>query len=126
MLFVKLWQFDLEDRTPERRDARALVYTQTQDRPGVEIAPLFRDSREEVRVERWVPNISVALALPDGGELLVIDGAFDESGEHFVPQSWLRLPPQGRLTATVGTDGCTLWVKTGHLRHIRVPPRTGE
>jgi anti-sigma factor ChrR (cupin superfamily) len=126
VLFVKLWQFDLEDRTPERRDARALVYTQTQDRPGVEIAPLFHDSREDVRMERWVPNTSVALDLPDGGEFLVIDGAFDEGGERFTPQSWLRLPPQGRLSATGGRDGCTLWVKTGHLRHIQVPPCTGE
>ena len=126
MLFVKLWQFDLEDRTTARLDARALVYTYAQDRPGVEIAPLFHDSREEVRMERWVPNTSVALDLPDGGEFLVIDGAFDEGGERFASQSWLRLPPQGRLIATVGRDGCTLWVKTGHLRHIQVPPRTGE
>jgi len=126
VLFVKLWQFDLEDRTPARLDARALVYTHAQDRPGVEIAPLFHDSREEVRMERWVPNTSVALDLPDGGEFLVIDGAFDERGERFASQSWLRLPPQGRLIATVGRDGCTLWVKTGHLRHIQVPPRTGE
>jgi anti-sigma factor ChrR (cupin superfamily) len=27
VLSVKLWQFDLQDRTPVRRDARALVYT---------------------------------------------------------------------------------------------------
>src|SRR3954454_3909900 len=126
VLFVKLWQFDLKDRTPVRRDGRALVYTHAQDRPGVEIAPLFRDNREEVRMERWAPNTSVTLGLPDGGEFLVVDGALQEGGERFAPQSWLRLPPQGRLSATVGRHGCTLWVKTGHLRHIQVPPRTGE
>jgi ChrR Cupin-like domain len=126
VLFVKLWQFDLEDRTPARRDARALVYTHALDRLGVETAPLYRDSREEVRMERWVRDTSVPLDLPDGGEFLVINGAFDEGGEHFAPQSWLRLPPQGRLSATVGRDGCTLWVKTGHLRQIQVPPSTGE
>jgi anti-sigma factor ChrR (cupin superfamily) len=126
VLFVKLWQFDLKDRTPVRRDGRALVYTHAQDRPGVEIAPLFRDNREEVRMERWAPNTSVTLGLPDGGEFLVVDGALQEGGERFAPQSWLRLPPQGRLSATVGRHGWTLWVKTGHLRHIQVPPRTGE
>jgi anti-sigma factor ChrR (cupin superfamily) len=57
-LFVKLWQFDLQDRTPVRRDAQALVYTHAQGRPGVEIAALFHDSREEVRMERWQPNVS--------------------------------------------------------------------
>lgn len=123
VLLVKLWQFDLQDRTPVRLDASTLVYTRAQDRPGVDIAPLFHDSREEVRMERWQPDASIALDLPDGGEFLVLDGAFAEGGERFAAQSWLRLPPRGRLSATAGRDGCTLWVKTGHLRHIQVPPR---
>lgn len=122
-LFVKLWQFDLQDRTPVRRDAQALVYTHAQGRPGVEIASLFHDRREEVRMERWQPNASVVLDVPGGGEFLVLDGAFDESGEGFASQSWLRLPPGRQLCATAGRDGCTLWVKTGHLRHIQIPPR---
>ena len=123
VLLVKLWQFDLQDRTPVRRDARALVYTCAQGLPGVEIAALSHDSREEVRMERWQRDAPVGLDLPDGGEFLVLDGAFNEGGEIFAPQSWLRLPPRGQLSATAGRDGCTLWVKTGHLRHIQVPPR---
>jgi anti-sigma factor ChrR (cupin superfamily) len=126
VLFVKLWQFDLEDHTPVRRDACAFVYAPAQNRPGIEIAPLFQDSHEKVRMERWARNTSVVIDLPDGGEFLVINGTFDEGGERFAPQSWLRLPPQGRLSATAGIGGCVLWVKTGHLRHIQVPPRTGE
>ena len=105
-----------------RRDAQALVYTDAQVRPGVEIASLFHDSREEVRMERWQPNASVVLDLPDGGEFLVLDGTFDEGGERFAPQSWLRLPARGRLSAIAGREGCILWVKTGHLRHIQAPP----
>ena len=99
-LFVKLWQFDLEDRTSVRRDAQALVYARAQGRPGVEIASLFHDRREEVRVERWQPNASVVLDVPGGGEFLVLDGGFDECGEGFASQSWLRLPPSRRLCAT--------------------------
>jgi anti-sigma factor ChrR (cupin superfamily) len=121
VLFVKLWQFDLQDRTPVRRETQALIYTREPGRPGVEIAALFHDSREEVRIERWQPNTSVALDLPDGGEFLVLDGAFEEGGEGFTAQSWLRLPPRGRLSAVAARNGCTLWVKTGHLRHIQVP-----
>jgi len=126
VLFVKLWQFDLADRTPVRRDAQALVYTSAEGRPGVEIAALFGDAREEVRMERWLPDASVLLELPGGGEFLVLDGAFEEGGEAFAPQSWLRLPPGGRVRANAGRDGCTLWVKTDHLRHIQVPPRTSN
>ena len=32
VLFVKLWQFDLEDRTKVRRDAQAVAYTSAPDR----------------------------------------------------------------------------------------------
>jgi hypothetical protein len=99
-----------------------VTYTHAQGRPGVKTAALFQDSREDVRVERWLPSASVTLELPGGGEFLVLDGAFRESGEEFAPQSWLRLPRQARLSATAGREGCTLWVKTGHLRHIQAPP----
>src|SRR6202045_3584211 len=33
VVFVKLWQFDLDDRTPARRDTQALVYAHAEDRP---------------------------------------------------------------------------------------------
>jgi ChrR Cupin-like domain len=122
VLFVKLWQFDLADRTSVRRDAQTVTYTHAQGRPGVETAALFQDSREDVRVERWLPSASVTLELRGGGEFLVLDGAFRESGEEFAPQSWLRLPPQGHLNAIAGSAGCALWVKTGHLSHILAPP----
>ena len=71
-------------------------------RPGVEIAPLFHDGREEVRMERWAPNASVTLELPGGGEFLVLDGTFERKRRKFATQSWLRLPPRGRLSATAG------------------------
>lgn len=126
VLFVKLWQFDLQDRTPVRLPAEAITYAQAEGRPGVEIAALFDDGREDVRMERWQPNASVSVDLRDGGEFLVLDGAFDEGGEAFASQSWLRLPPGGKLRASAGRDGCTLWVKTGHLRHIQAPPGTSN
>jgi anti-sigma factor ChrR (cupin superfamily) len=124
VLFVKLWQFDLQDRTRVRLEAGGLAYEPAPDRFGVEIASLFHDGWEEVRMERWLPNAAVALDLPSGGEFLVVDGACSEGGESYTPQSWLRLPPGGRLTAAASGDGCVLWVKTGHLRHTQVPPRT--
>jgi ChrR Cupin-like domain len=122
VLFVKLWQFDLEDRTPVHRDARALAYTPLRDRPDVEIAALFHDNREDVRMERWRPHVPVALDLPGGGEFFLLEGTFNEDNEGFAPLSWLRLPPGAQLRAAAGKDGCTLWVKTGHLLHIQKPP----
>jgi hypothetical protein len=53
----------------------------------------------------------------------VLEGAFREGGERFEPQSWLRLPPGARLRATAGSNGCGLWVKSGHLAYAQEAPR---
>jgi anti-sigma factor ChrR (cupin superfamily) len=117
-LFVKLWQFDPADRTEVRIDSHTTDFVPVVRRRGVEAKPLFRDDREDVRLERWAPDAAIALATPDGAEFLVLDGGFTESGEDFTPHSWLRLPCDSTLQATAGPKGCTVWVKTGHLRHI--------
>jgi anti-sigma factor ChrR (cupin superfamily) len=115
VLFVKLWQFDPADRTRLRRDTGMMRYAPAPGRPGVELIPLFADGREDVRLERWVPGATIGLDLPGGAEVLVLEGGFDERGDHFEPQSWLRLPPGTVLHATAGPQGCKAWVKTGHL-----------
>ncbi len=121
-LFVKLWQFDPEDRRRIRLDTGALSYQPTPGRPGVEQKPLFRDSREDVRLERWLSGAAIELDLRGGAEFLVLEGSFDEGRDHFVPQSWLRLPPRSALRAMAGRDGCTVWLKTGHLLHVEAVP----
>jgi hypothetical protein len=118
ILFVKLWQFDLSDRTQVEIDTGKISYRPATGRPGVELISLFGDSREEVRLERWVSGAAVTMAVPGGAELLALDGDFHEGGERFEEQSWLRLPPGSTLQAKAGPKGCKVWVKTGHLLHI--------
>ncbi|MBV8090647.1 MAG: cupin domain-containing protein [Alphaproteobacteria bacterium] len=118
ILFVKLWQFDLCDRMQVRIDTSPMPYLPASDRAGIELIPLFRDSREEVRLERWLPGAAIAMTVPGGAEVLVLDGYFNEAGERFEVQSWLRLPAGGALHAKAGPEGCKVWVKTGHLRRI--------
>ena len=121
-IFVKLWQFDPDDRTEVRLDGGDRNYAPAQGRPGVEVIELFKDYQEEVRLEHWAAGAKVPL-LPRGGiELLVLSGGFREGGDAFAFQSWLRLPLGARLEATVGSDGCQLWVKEGHLRRAPAPP----
>jgi hypothetical protein len=121
-IFVKLWQFDLGDRTHVRIDTGKMPYLRTVQRPDIGIMPLFRDAREEVRLERWPAGGLVDLALPGGGEFLVLDGAFREGDEAFEAQSWLRLPAGARLEAVAGSRGCLVWVKTGHLAQMQTLP----
>jgi anti-sigma factor ChrR (cupin superfamily) len=118
LLFVKLWQFDLADRTEVRIDSGTADFMPAAERPGVRLKSLFRDAREDVRIERWAPRASITLPTPDGAEFLVLDGGFTESSEAFEPHSWLRLPCDSALQAIAGLEGCRVWVKTGHLRHI--------
>ena len=120
VIFVKLWQFDPADRTTVRIDSAMIPFAPAPDRPGVEIRPLFHDSHEVVRLERWAPHAQVELALPGGAEILVLDGAFREGSEDFATQSWLRLPAASHLRAEAGAEGCRVWVKTGHLA---TPPK---
>lgn len=115
VIFVKLWQFDPEDRTPIRIDTSKAQLVSVADRSGVEWLPLFRDSREEVRVERWAPNAHVVLSSPGGIELLVLDGECVEGGESLTSLSWLRLPPSSTLDTKAGPSGCRVWMKKGHL-----------
>jgi ChrR Cupin-like domain len=116
-LFVKLWQFDPDDRTPVRIDTSELSFLPAPDLPGIEFAVLYESAWELVLLERWAPSISIAVPIPAGIELLVLDGDFTEGGEEFIRYSWLRLPAGSTLRATAGPQGCRLWVKSGHLSH---------
>jgi hypothetical protein len=116
-LFVKLWQFDPDDRTPVRIDTSDLSFLPAPDLPGIEFAVLYDSAWELVLLERWAPGISIAVPIPAGIELLVLDGGFTEDGEEFTQYSWLRLPAGSTLRATAGPQGCRLWVKSGHLSH---------
>ena len=117
-LFVKLWQFDLQDRTHVRLHADKLARVSDATRPGVQVSPLFKDAHEDVRLEFWAAGARVELPLPEGGEFLLLEGQFQEGGERFEPQSWLRLPRASRLQADVGAQGAKVWAKLGHLGHL--------
>jgi hypothetical protein len=106
VLFVKLWQFDLTDRTQIGIETDGMPYRPATGRSGVELIPLFCDSREEVRLERWVSGASITIALPGGAEILALDGDFHEGGKRFEAQSWLRLPAGSTLQAKAGPEGC--------------------
>src|SRR6516164_1486581 len=73
-IFVKLWQFDPDDRTHVRIDTARVPYIAAPGRPGVELMPLFQDRRESVRLERWAPHAEIVLPAPAGLELLVLGG----------------------------------------------------
>ena len=76
-----------------------------------------------VLIERWAPNINIAVPLPAGIELLVLDGSFIESGEEFTRLSWLRRPAGATLRA-VGS--AVLWLGQAHAQVLWSEPRPAD
>ncbi|MFK7996109.1 MAG: cupin domain-containing protein [Granulosicoccus sp.] len=114
-IFVKLSQFDPDDRTFVHSDLNKLGAVEEQGRAGVRVSPLFKDAHEDVRMEHWPANANVTIDAPGGLELLVLDGAFTEGDDSLIRHSWLRLPAGGRMSAVAGPDGTRVWIKSGHL-----------
>ncbi len=114
-IFVKLWQFDPDDRTQFHVDTEHADYVADPARPGVSVLALHEDTREQVVMERWAPGAQVTIDAPKGAELLVIKGGFSDASEAFAPQSWLRLPAGGTTDLTAGSEGAQVWIKRDHL-----------
>lgn len=122
-ILVKLWQFAPDDRTHVVIDTTRIGGVPEAGRPGVAVTPLFRDDREDVRLERWAAATAVPLAWHGGAELFVLQGGFAEGGERFRRHSWLRLPGDGAAAFEAGPEGAVVWIKTGHLRFVAAPGR---
>jgi anti-sigma factor ChrR (cupin superfamily) len=121
VILVKLWQFDLADRTHVRIATDKIARIAERGRPGVEVTPLFRDEREDVRLEHWAPGAEVAVPADGGAELFVLEGGFSEGPDRLRRHSWLRAPIGGTIQAKAGPEGARVWIKTGHLRFAAPP-----
>ena len=113
IIFVKLRQFDESDRTEVKVKIQDLPTVNDPNRLGVSVTPLFKDEREEVRVESWQANTEVVIDAPGGAELLVLEGSFTEGQDYLVTQSWLRVPVNTLIIAKAGDRGTKVWLKTG-------------
>lgn len=121
VIMVKLWQFDPQDRTHVRIDTNKIGAVADAARPGVSVTPLFRDSREDVRIEHWAPHAETVVGAEGGAEYFVLAGSFAEGGDLLRTNSWLRLPDGVTSSAVAGEDGAKVWVKTGNLRYAGAP-----
>lgn len=115
IIFVKLAQFQEDDRTFIHADMNKLGSVPDANRSGVKVSPLFKDAHEDVRVEYWEPNTKVETDASGGAEFLILDGSFTESGDELRKESWLRVPVNTIVKAVTGSQGAKVWIKSGHL-----------
>lgn len=117
-IFVKLWQFDMDDRNQFRRNMASELTDKTN---GIRRAELHRDAREIVTYIELDPNTRFTLEDQGGIELLVLSGIFIEGPDTLTEGSWLRLPDGAILDGTSGPQGAKVWIKTGHLPFAKPP-----
>jgi len=117
VVLVKHCQFSLSDKTIVHANINKLEYIEPRDRPGVSVASMYKDSRESVRVERWAPNAAINFTAEGGAEIIVLKGSAVENSDSLQPQSWLRVPIGGQVSAIAGPEGTLAWIKTNHLKY---------
>jgi anti-sigma factor ChrR (cupin superfamily) len=98
-IFVKLWQFDMEDRTQFHKDMHAELGASEN---GVATAILHRDTRETVTFSNLEASATMTSDAPGGTEILVISGTAEVNGEALKQNAWLRLPDGTAMTAPFG------------------------
>jgi len=117
-IFVKLWQFGMEDRNQFRKTMADELAAPVN---GVATAQLHRDAREVVTYSHIEAGATLRNRDTGGIEMLIISGSVEESGETLNKGTWLRLPEGKSLSAIGGNDGAKVWIKTGHLPHAKPP-----
>ena len=119
-IFVKLWQFDMDDRTQFRK---TMADELSEPEHGVATALLHSDDRETVTYSHFDAAASLTSEPSGGCEVLVIEGDVQADADRLSKGSWLRLPEGDRLSLIAGENGAKVWMKTGHLPFAK-PPST--
>ncbi len=82
--------------------------------PGLHVMPLMRQGSGSTLV-RWAPNTYFNPHRHYGGEeIYVVDGVFADEYGTYPKGSWIRSPHMSMHTP-YSKEGCTIFVKTGHL-----------
>jgi hypothetical protein len=124
-IFVKLWQFDPDDRTPARIDTSELAFAPAPAFPGVEFALLYESAWELVLLERWAPGINIAARIPGASNCSVSTAALSKAarssrgsrGSGCRPVQSYK-PPRDRAAAKSGSSRATSRVSHG----CQLPP----
>ena len=116
IIFVKLHQFDVDDKEQKSIDTHKVEWQNTAVE-GVLIINLHEYKTEKVVLTKYAPNIQLESCKNLGGtELFVLEGAvYDENGV-YQKGSWLRLPHNSEFTPYTKENGALILQKTGHIK----------
>ena len=113
LLFVRLRQYPGTDRTHVVVGIDDASW-QSDRAAGVATLTLYAEERypDTVQVARWGAGAKPGgISYPDGVEIFVIEGSFEDETERYARHHWLRLPAGSRHEPFT-VEGCTLFVKS--------------
>ena len=112
-LFVKLRHLGADCVEREIVDTNTAEWFQGMV-PGLTVMPLMRQGSGSTLV-RWAPQTFFNPHKHYGGEeIFVVDGVFEDEHGRYPAGSWIRSPHMS-LHQPFSKEGCTIFVKTGHL-----------
>lgn len=119
-ILVKLWQMAPEDTQQVTIDTANAIWSPGLV-SGLQVLPLHSFHTEQVALVKWAPGTVFQPHTHWGGEeIYVIDGVFEDEQGVYPQGTWLR-NPSGSVHTPSSPQGCTIYVKTGHLE-ARVSP----
>lgn len=122
IIFVKLWQFDPDDRNNIRLHTTHQDWQADPTKVDIAIKTLHKDTHETVRLERWPAGSVIERDVTQALECLVLRGGFQFDNQTLEKWSWLRLPVSYHFKALVGDQGCELWCKSAahHMNLLKL------
>ncbi len=119
VLFVKLRQYPGLDRRHVAIDTSELEW-QEGDVAGLARKPLYSQDGypDSVELQKWQAGADAAgIVYPQGAEMFVIEGSFNDERGRYEKGHWLRLP--AGATQHLRTDtGCTVYLKNAGLKYL--------
>lgn len=114
-IFVKLHQFDADDKEQKAIDTTSAQWHQGLV-DGLQVMPLHNFGHENVALVKWAPHTLFNPHQHWGGEeILVLSGTFYDEHGSYPTGSWLRSPHLSQHKPYTKDDGALIYVKAGHL-----------
>lgn len=114
-IFVKLYQFDRDDKEQKMIDTQNSPWQQGLV-DGLTVMPLHEFKGEHAALVQWAPHTQFQVHKHWGGEeIFVLEGTFYDEYGRYPKGSWLRSPHMSQHTPFTKEDGALIYVKVGHL-----------
>jgi len=119
VIFVKLWQFQADDRQHVNIDMTKAPVTFQNSTKELTERLVYKDVFEEVKYVVLAPNAAWKINQSNGIEILLLDGKADYEDITLAKHDWLRIPQGISISLQASAEGAKLWLKTGNIADVK-------